>query len=269
VSPAETPGAPLALAVQSLGEGPALVVLHGLFGSGTNWRTIARRLAHEHRVLLVDLRNHGASPHAATMGYAEMAADVRALLDREGLDAPLVLGHSMGGKTAMRLALETPSRVGALVVVDIAPARSPGEHRGVLGALAALDLGGLRRRSEADAALAPAIPDPGLRQFLLQSLAAGEHGLQWRLNLPAITAAQDELVDFPPPPPGARYPGPVLFVHGERSEYLTPGHREAVRALFPEAHLVGVPDAGHWVHAEQPDAFLEALRPFLAEVRGG
>ncbi|MCP5150507.1 MAG: alpha/beta fold hydrolase [Ectothiorhodospiraceae bacterium] len=246
-----------------LGDGAPLLVLHGLFGSGTNWRTIARRLAERHRVVLVDLRNHGASPHAPEMDYPLMAADVRALLDHLGLQRAALLGHSMGGKTAMRLALETPDRVERLCVVDIAPAPSNQDHQPVLAVLQALDLATIRRRADADVALSGSLPDPALRAFLLQNLVLATDGARWRIDLEAIAGNHAALTGFPDPPAGATYRGPTLFVRGARSDYLQPAHEPAIRALFPRAEMRAVAGAGHWVHAEQPVAFLETVLPFL------
>jgi pimeloyl-ACP methyl ester carboxylesterase len=254
---------PVRLAFQELGEGPPVVVTHGLFGSGANWRSVARRVAAGHRVLLVDMRNHGASPHAPAMDYATQAADLRALLDALDLERPAVVGHSMGGKAAMRLALESPARVGALCVVDIAPALSEHDHQDVIAALRALDLDAIAGRAEADAALAGQVADPGLRGFLLQNLRSTPQGLRWRIDLDAIEAAHDELLDFPAPAAGMRYTGPCLFVRGARSDYVLDAHLPAIRSLFPAARVHTVAEAGHWTHAERPDAFLEALVPFL------
>ena len=255
---------PVALNFQSLGEGPPLLILHGLFGSGTNWRSIGKQLAGRRRVLLVDLRNHGGSAHAAGMSYPLLAADVRALMDREAIAQAAFLGHSMGGKTAMHLALENPDRVSHLIVVDIAPAVSHHDHRAVIAALESLDLGGVTRRGDADHALAAAIPDRGLRLFLLQNLVATEHGWRWRLNLAALRDAMPDLLGFPEPDAGACYPGPTLFIRGGRSDYLLPEHEARIRELFPAARIDTIADAAHWVHAEQPGRLVESIRAFLA-----
>ena len=253
------------LAVSEQGEGPPLLVLHGLFGSSTNWRSAARHLARAHRVLLVDMRNHGASPHAPAMDYGSLGADVAALIERLGLERPTVMGHSMGGKAAMRLALDLPERVGALCVVDIAPAPSAHDHTEVIAAMRAVDLDAIEGRGAADAALAAHVEDPGLRGFLLQNLRSGPDGLFWRIALDAIEAAHDDLLAFPEPA-GVRYDGPCLFVRGERSDYVLDAHRDAIARLFPAAEVRTVPGAGHWVHAERPQAFLETVEPFLAAV---
>lgn len=254
------------------GEGPPLAILHGLFGSGRNWAAIARRLAAHHRVIALDLRNHGASPWADTMDYAEMAEDVRAILHASGHRRFALLGHSMGGKAAMVLALAHGAEIERLVVVDIAPAAYTAHHLDYVRAMRALDLGGITRRAEADARLAPAVSDAAERGFLLQNLifpsAAAGGEARWRLNLAAIERALPGLVDFPALPPGAAYPGPALFVAGGRSDYLRSGHEPEIRRLFPNARIARIAGAGHWLHAEQPQAFLDIVQPFLAGAVG-
>ena len=258
------PAVPLALACTALGAGPPLLVLHGLFGSATNWRGIARRLAERHRVLLVEARNHGASPHAEEMDYPAMAADLRALMDAEGIAEATVLGHSMGGKTAMTLALQSPERVRRLVVVDIAPGPSPGDHGPLIAAMQGLDLSRVARRADADALLAEHVADAGLRAFLLQNLDNTASGFRWRINLTAIETSMPALLGFQCPP-GARYAGPALFVRGQHSDYLDEAQMPDVQALFPDARLASIADSGHWVHAENPSGFLGAVEDFLAE----
>jgi esterase len=240
------------------GEGPPVVLLHGLFGSAQNWGSIQKRLAERHRVLALDLPSHGASPRDPAMDYPRMAAAVA-----ETMDGPMaVLGHSMGGKVAMTLALARPDLVTRLVVADIAPVTYPPALRGYVEAMRAVPLHpGLTRR-EADAALAGAVPEPGIRAFLLQNLRLGEGGPSWRLGLEAIAAAMPVLEGFPETT--ARYDGPVLVLAGERSNYIRPAHHARIRALFPRAEFATVPGAGHWVHAENPTGFLALVEPFLA-----
>lgn len=258
----------LALAAAEYGAGPPVAILHGLFGSGRNWASIAQRLAARHRVITIDLRNHGASPWADTMGYAEMAADVLDTLAARGIDRTALIGHSMGGKTAMVAALSAPDAVKRLVVVDIAPVAYPLHHQNLVRAMRGLDLGPMRRRGEADAALAGAIPDAAERGFLLQNLVFGEGAPRWRLNLAAIERELPALVGFPQPIPGTAYRGPALFVAGARSDYLLPEYEPAIRRLFPAARIVRIDNAGHWLHAEQPAAFLAAVEPFLSATAG-
>lgn len=254
----------LALAAIEYGDGPPLAILHGLFGSGRNWAGIAQRLAARNRVIAFDLRNHGASPWAETMDYAEMAEDVRTSLRARGHRRVALLGHSMGGKVAMLASLRRPDEVERLVVADIAPVRYPPRHLALVRAMRRLDLAGLRRRGEADARLASVVHNPAERAFLLQNLVFAENGAAWRLNLAAIEHEMPSLVGFPSLPAGAKYDGPALFVGGGRSEYLRPAHEPALRSLFPKAQTAFIPEAGHWLHAEQPQAFLDLVALFLA-----
>ncbi|MCY4286090.1 MAG: alpha/beta fold hydrolase [Thiotrichales bacterium] len=286
---------PLALASTVIGEGPPAVILHGLFGSGTNWRTIARGLASRLECHLVDQRNHGRSPHARGMAYPDLAEDVLGYLDRldrkfhhhpralasrsseisgfdtARLDRVGLIGHSMGGKAAMTLALLAPERVGWLVVADIAPAPSPSDHRPILDALRGLAPASLATRAAADAALARSIPEPALRQFLLRNLVHGDGdgGLRWRIDLDAIAEALPDLLGFPSLTPGAAYPGPTLFLRGEHSEYLTASHEARIRTLFPCASIDTIPGAGHWLHAEQPAAVTDRIARFIDESTAG
>jgi esterase len=254
----------LELAATEQGAGPPLAILHGLFGSGRNWATIARHLAAHHRVISLDLRNHGASPWADGMAYAEMAEDVRATLRARGYRRFALLGHSMGGKVAMVAALRCAAGVERLVVVDIAPVAYPLHHLRLVQAMRALDLGAVTRRGDADARLAAAVPDAAERGFLLQNLVFDAGRARWRLNLAAIERELPGLVGFPDLPAGAVYEGPALFVAGARSDYLLARHEPAVRGLFPHAKVERIANAGHWVHAEQPQALLAVIERFLA-----
>ncbi len=254
----------VALAVTERGSGRPLVILHGLFGSGRNWATIADKLGDMHRVLAVDLRNHGASPWAEAMTFGAMAADVRALIDDEGIAPAAVMGHSMGGKVAMRLALESPERVERLIVVDIAPVPNPPTLLGYVRAMRALDLSQVKRRADAERALSTAVPNAAERAFLVQNLTPDDAGgLRWRLNLAAIEASFGDILDWPAVPPGKVYAGPTLFVSGARSSYVRPEDHDLIRGLFPAARFEVIPNAGHWVHAEQQAAFLNVVRNFL------
>jgi len=260
---------PLALYYEVFRAGVPLVILPGLFGSTGNWRPMARRLAVKYRVLVVDLRNHGRSPHADSMTYEEMAEDVLMLLDKQGMARVALLGHSMGGKVAMSFALAYPNRVGALVVADVAPVRYGRHMDELLAALLNLPIASLRHRSEADAALAMHIEDERLRQFLLQNLERDGTGFRWRVNLGAIAMNMDSLVGFPDFDARIQYHGPTCFLAGGLSRYVRPEHWDAVVARFPNARLVTLPEAGHWLHAEAPEEFLAAILEFLASARLG
>jgi esterase len=252
------------LAATESGAGEPVAILHGLFGAARNWAGIAQRLAARHRVVAFDLRNHGASPWAETMDYPAMAEDVHAAMTARGHRRFALIGHSMGGKAAMVLALRETEIVERLVVVDIAPVALPAPFLGLIRAMRGLDLGAVARRRDADAALAGAIPDPAERAFLLQSLVFEDGKPRWQLNLAALEAALPSIAGFPSFPAGAHYDGPTLFVTGGKSSVLPLTAEPAIRSLFPRATIERIADAGHWVHAEQPAAFLTLVEPFLA-----
>ena len=254
----------LELASQAFGaSGSAVVVMHGLFGAARNWTSIAKRLAEDHRVFALDLRNHGASPWSDDVSYAAMAEDVRSFIEAEGIEPAVLIGHSMGGKVAMRLALEYRDLVEKLIVADIAPVAYQHSFDEYFDAMRGVDLKAARRRADVEAALAPGIPDRGIRAFLLQSLTRDDDGFAWQLNLDALAMHMDDLTGWPDDLPGRQFDGPTLFVGGERSDYLQPAHRESILVLFPEARFTTLKEAGHWLHAEQPDAFLRTVRAFL------
>ena len=253
------------LAATEYGNGKPVAILHGLFGSGRNWAGVAQRLGAHHRAISFDLRNHGASPWTKPMDYAAMAEDVRAAMLARGHRRYGLIGHSLGGKVAMVAALTDPETVERLGVVDIAPISQPIPYLPYVRAMRALDLGAVTRRRDADAQLAAAIPDAAERVFLLQNLVFGDGPPRWQLNLAALEVAMPALGGFPTFPPGVTYDGPTLFIAGGRSKALRPEHEPAIRALFPDAGIARVEDAGHWVHAEKPAAFLALVEPFLAD----
>lgn len=249
------------LNVIEMGEGPPVLLLHGLFGAARNWGGIQKRLAQRHRVIAPDLRNHGESPHASAMDYASMAEDLAGLIAGRGLGSAAVLGHSMGGKVAMALALRHPGLVSRLMIADIAPRPYPPALRGYVAAMRGLALTpGLTRR-EADAALEPAIPEPGIRAFLLQSLDFGGEVPAWKLGLAEIAASMPAIEDFPVT---GRFEAPVLVLAGARSNYIRADDHARFRAIFPAARFATVENAGHWVHADNPNTFLALTEPFLA-----
>jgi pimeloyl-ACP methyl ester carboxylesterase len=268
------------LAARTLGEdGPRIVFVHGLFGQGKNWTTIAKGLSDDHRVTLFDLPNHGHSPWSDRVDYQDMADMLAGELEAMGEPVTLV-GHSMGGKVAMLLALRRPELLRALVVVDIAPSEYPlsggrtddpdeeaSPFADYIAAMRALDLGSLRTRQDADDALRNAVPSRMVRSFLLQSLVreglGTGGGWRWRLNLELLERDLGNLRSFPPIPPGTHFDGPVLWVAGADSTYVLPEDRPRMDALFPATRLVRIKNSGHWVHSEQPEVFLETLRRFL------
>ena len=254
------------LAYSEFGEGGRpLVVMHGLFGSARNWTAIARKLAETHRVFALDLRNHGASPRATSMTYAEMADDVAEFIAARGLEAPVVMGHSMGGKIAMRLALARPDLAGALIVVDIAPVAYGHDMLDYVAAMEMLDLSGTHRRAELEEELAGKVADPGITAFLMTNLERVNGSFHWRINLTAISAGMSGILSFDPPD-GATYGGPALFIAGANSTYIRDEHRARIQALFPKARTVTIKDAAHWVHADRPDAFLKTVKAFLGAI---
>ncbi len=242
-------------------EAPALVIAHGLYGSARNWGVIARRLADRREVVAVDMRNHGDSPRFPVQGYPEMAADLAEVIESLGPQPGDLLGHSMGGKAAMQLALTRPDLIRRLVVADIAPVAYAHDQSRHARAMAGLDLTRIRTRAEADAALAAGVDDPALRAFFLQSLDLRHHPARWKLNLGVLEAEMPKIVGWPGTE--GRFPNPALFLTGASSPYVRPEHRETIRALFPKARFAKIPQAGHWLHAEQPRAFEETVRVFL------
>lgn len=245
------------------GSGDPLVILHGLFGSARNWGAIGRRLSARHRVLAMDLRNHGASPRAGTMDYGAMAADVAETAAAAGAAPAMLLGHSMGGKTAMALALTRPDAVSRLLVADIAPVTYPPRQGRIVAAMQAVPLRpGLPRR-EADAALlAEGVEDPTTRAFLLQNLRFEGDVPEWRCGLDEIAAALPHLEGFPAFG-AARYEGPALFLLGERSDYVRPDHRPRIREMFPAVRFLTLRGTGHWLHAEKPEEFGAVAESFF------
>jgi esterase len=267
-SAARPADAQASLYVSELGRsGPRLILLHGLFGQGKNWATVARALSSDFRVVLVDLPNHGRSDWTEGFSYPEMAEAVRATVAEPGRDPMYVVGHSMGGKVAMVLSLLHPALVSRLVVSDVAPVAYSGSRsfgRYVAG-MRALDLDGLSGRAAADSALANAVPDPMIRGFLLQNLRRDSTvpaGWRWQLNLPLLGDHLADVGDWPDVTADP-YLGPVLWLAGANSDYITKANAPAMRRLFPRAQLVTVKNSGHWVHAEQPEIFVQTIRRFL------
>lgn len=244
--------------------GSRVVFCHGLFGQGRNWTQAAKALSAEHRVLLLDMPNHGHSPWTETFDYLELADLVGAELG----DEPVALvGHSMGGKIAMCLALRHPELVDRLAVVDVAPVAYPSgrEFVGYIETMQGLDLASLGSRSEAEDALREAVPNPVVRSFLLQNLRRSDDGWHWQLNLDLLGDSMPGLTGWPAEALGeATYDGPVLWVGGADSDYIADEHAEEMDRRFPRNRRVLVKGAGHWVHSEQPEVFLEVLKRFLA-----
>jgi pimeloyl-ACP methyl ester carboxylesterase len=244
--------------------GPAapLLIVHGLFGSARNWGAIAKRMSDRGRVIVPDMRNHGESPWMESHRYPDLAADLADLIVAQG--GPVdVVGHSMGGKAAMMLALVRPDLVRRLVVADIAPVEYGHTQRPLIDAMRGLDLGGASTRSEADRRLSGQVTDAGVRAFLLQSLDLKAVPPRWRLNLDVLWDEMAHITGWPGAGQGAQFDGPALFLSGGDSEYVLPEHRAPIRAAFPKARFARIPGAGHWLHAEKPREFEAALRAYL------
>ncbi len=243
------------------GSGPPLVILHGLFGSLDNWFSIAKELVEHYTLYLVDQRNHGDSPHSNEWNYGVMVEDLLELLDAEGLDSVFLMGHSMGGKTVMNFAVRYPERVRKLIVGDIAPRYYPIHHQVILEGLNALDLSQLQSRKEADDFLASYIPELGIRQFLLKSLGRDTNGFAWKVNLSVITQHIEEVgkaLDE-----GTVFEGPTLFLGGANSSYIQEKDLPDMKHHFPNCTWISITNAGHWLHAEQPQAVVAEMRKFL------
>jgi esterase len=247
--------------------GLPVLLVHGLFGQARNLGAQARRLAETRRVVSVDLRNHGESPHDPDAGYAALAADLAEVIEDIGGRAD-VAGHSMGGKAAMVLALTRPQLVRRLAIMDIAPLAYGHDQTPHIDAMEALDLGGLDRRAEADRRLAAGVPDRGTRAFLLQSLDLKSDPPAWRLNLPALRTHMPAIVGWPEGLPEASFDGPVLAMRGAQSDYVTAEGEAALRRHFPQMRLVTLKNAGHWLHADAPEAVADTLAAFFGDGRG-
>lgn len=247
------------------GTGHPLIIMHGLFGMGDNWRSIARMLEAEFQCIVVDMRNHGRSPHNPVMNFAVMTDDILELVEDLALDHPSLLGHSMGGKVAMQFALCYPEMVHKLIVVDIAPKHYPRHHDTVIEAIESVDLAMLKERADAENALARHLGnDQSTIQFLMKNLSrTPEGGFEWKANMPVIIDAYYHLMEEVTPL--ASFLGPVLFVKGEKSRYISMDDLPHILDLFPNAALVTIPGAGHWVHADAPQPFTRAIHDFLME----
>jgi len=245
------------------GQGPALIVLHGLFGSLDNWATLARQWGEQYSVYLVDQRNHGRSPHHDEWNYKVMAEDLFEFMDSHQIYQAHLLGHSMGGKTVMKFADLYPERIDKLIVADMAPKAYPPHHTEILKALTSLDLRQVGSRSDAQKMLSAGIPEAGVQQFLLKSLHRKENReFGWRFNLDVIHQNYPEVLAevslFQP------FEQPTLFLYGEKSHYVKPTDFEMIREMFPQALFEGIPNAGHWLHAEAPSIFSKHLLNFLS-----
>ena len=246
---------------REFGAGAPVIILHGLFGFSDNWQTIAKGLSDHHLVVTPDLRNHGRSPHAPTHSYPEMAEDLRAFMEEHWMFSASVIGHSMGGKVAMQLALSHPDMVERLVVVDIDPGQAEDNQTAIFHALLGMDLSKIASRADAEAYLSQHVADYGTRQFLLKIITRTDDGVfEWKMNLPVLWK---HFRDIMAPVTGEPFDKPALFIRGSRSDYIKPEEITLIKALFPQAVVVTIPDAGHWVHADKPNELLTVLKKFL------
>ena len=242
------------------GSGPALIILHGVFGSGDNWNTLAKRFSEKYTVYLPDARNHGHSPRADSMSYAEMAEDLFELIQDENLDKVNLLGHSMGGKTVMTFAQKHAVRIRKLIVADIGVKAYPPHHDFIFKALSEVDPSKYRSRSEVEDVMKQYLTDPSVCQFILKSLYWKEDKtLGWRLNVPVIKRDMEKLMAALPP---AEVEVPTLFLRGEKSNYITEADYSTLKERFPNSEIITLP-TGHWVHAEAPDQVYNAVMKFL------
>ena len=247
-----------------LGQGEPVILIHGLFGSLSNLGALAKALSDHYLVYSVDLRNHGESAHADQMAYPYLAADVVELMDDRGIASAALVGHSMGGKTGMQVALDHPQRVRALVVGDIAPVKYPSHHETVIAGLNAVAQLRPGSRAQADAKLAEYVAEPGVRAFLLKNLAKTKSGVfGLRVNLSVIESHYDQIAAAPQ---GNPFPGPTLFIKGSKSDYVRSEHRESILHLFPNARLKVLQNTAHWLHADKPALFNRTVLRFLDEV---
>lgn len=264
---------PLTLFFREYGRGePALVILHGLLGSSQNWQRAAKifvadnapRGAQKCRVLVVDQRNHGNSPHAATHTFADLREDIKHFFDQQHLDKAYLLGHSMGGVAAMEFAFHYPKRLAGLIVEDIAPRAYQSSSGDILAALAEIDLNAVASREQAEAMLAPKIKSERTRQFVLTNLIRrDDNTFAWKVNLPVLLAAQQEMATYAPPL-NTRYSGKTLFVGGELSDYRIDRDHDLILRYFPNSRLVMIPNVGHWIHFEAAEAFTEVVVDFMS-----
>jgi esterase len=254
----------VALSSRENGQGRPLILLHGLFGSARNWHSFSTRLADRFRIHALDLRNHGESPWADEMNYLAMAEDVASFITARGLTPAAVMGHSMGGKTAMALALQHSQLVERLIVLDIAPVVYEDTHTPYIRAMQNIDVGSLTRRSEAEAVLKEAVPEESIRSFLLQNLVQRESRFEWRVNLASLASHMPEILGFPRALLNQSYSGPTCVIYGSLSDYVQVPHRDLFRRMFPNVEFQPISDARHWVHVDQPQALADRVMAFLA-----
>lgn len=255
------------------GQGPTLIIIHGLYGSSDNWVSIGRELSKDFEVFLIDQRNHGRSPHSNDHNYKLLKEDLKEFMDSQSIEKAIIIGHSMGGKTAMFFAAEYPERLSHLIIADISPRSYKStnssqllNHSKIINAMFNLDFYGIKSREDIDAILAKSIPETRIRQFLLKNIKRSkDNEYSWSLNIRTIRnelphimegldANQSEITGFP-----------VLFLKGENSDYISDEDLKVIHKIFPYADITTIPEAGHWLHAEQPELFIEKVRNFILQ----
>lgn len=242
---------------------PAIILVHGLFGDLDNLKSISRALQDEYYVVNIELRNHGNSPWTKSMALAEMAEDIREVMNELNIDSAYLLGHSLGGKVVMEFALQHPEQTLGLIVADIAPVAYDARHTSILDALEALDLDAVSSRQDADKQLAEYIHEKGVRSFLLKNLRKEGDAWHWRMNLPGLRECYPDLIGAPQSE--GSYDGPVLFIRGGKSDYLTEAHRPEIEKRFSHAEAKTIADTGHWLHAEKPQVFNGIVLRYLED----
>jgi pimeloyl-ACP methyl ester carboxylesterase len=246
---------------KELGEGKPLVILHGLFGTSDNWQTHAKKLGEYYRVIVVDQRNHGHSPWSEDFTYEHLADDLERLIIHLEIDQFTLIGHSMGGKTAMYYSQKYPTRLEKMVIVDIGIKKYPMHHNEIIKGIKSLDLTTISSRSAAEQAMIPFVDSYGVRQFLLKNLYWVEKGkLAWRMNVDVLEREMEEILA---PIPNIEVWTPTLFLRGAMSNYILDEDWDAIEEIFPDATLETIENAGHWVHSEQPDEFIEKVLGFI------
>ena len=248
---------------RELGQGnPPIVILHGVFGSCDNWLTVSKGLAEKNKIYLLDARNHGQSPHSEEFNYDVMAADLFEFIEQHQLVNPIIIGHSMGGKTVMKFAVKYPNAFSKMVVVDISPRYYPPHHQSIIAGLSAIPIDHLQTRQEADDILKAYEPELGVRQFLLKNIYRNDqNGFSWRMNFEVIKNKIENIGEALDQ--GAKITKPALFVRGSNSKYIQEKDIELIHSIFSDVRIVTVEGSGHWVQAEKPKEFLEAVKDFL------
>jgi len=254
----------VSLYFREVGSGPPMIILHGVFGSSDNWFSIGKSFAKNWKVYLVDQRNHGQSFHSDEFNYPVMANDINTFIQKESIGRPVVVGHSMGGKVAMQLAFNQPNLIKSLVVVDIAPKKYPVHHKQLLDGLLSIDLKNVSSRQDLELHISRFENDSTVRQFLMKNVGRDQNSnFKWKLNLNSIGNNLEKLseaLDYTNP-----YQAKMLFIKGDNSDYINNEDEDMIRHAFPNAKIVSIPDAGHWVQADQPEQFIKVVEDFLSD----